>query len=182
MAARKRQLAWWERPLEGFAQTRVGGWVAVHIGNRVDRHLLKWTNGRVGMFIGQSVGLLFVTGARSGEPRETPLLYTPDGDRFLLVASNAGSTKHPAWYHNVRANPEVEFLPRGGPRAAYRARELDGDERDAAWALVNDMYTGYDTYQARTGGRRIPVIALEPAQGRPHNGASSPRDGSQALR
>lgn len=161
MTRRQRQLAWWERGLEGFAQTRLGGWIAVHIGNRVDRRLLKWSNGRVGIFIGQSVGLLFVRGAKSGELRETPLLYTPDGNRILLVASNAGSTLHPAWYHNVRANPDVEFLPRGGPRASYHARELEGTEREDAWAKVNDMYTGYDTYQERTGGRRIPVIALE---------------------
>lgn len=166
MRPRQRELAWWERGLESFAQTRAGGWIAVHVANRIDRHLLKWTNGRVGMFFGQSVGLLFATGAKSGEPRETPLLYTPDDSRILLVASNAGSTRHPAWYHNVVAHPDVEFLPRGGPRAAYRARELDGAEREAAWAKVNDMYTGYETYQGRTEGRRIPVIALEPRTGR----------------
>ena len=148
--------------MEAFAQTRVGGWLAIHVANPVDRRLLKWTNGRAGMFIGQSVGLLFATGAKSGEPRETPLLYTPDGGRILLVASNAGSARHPAWYHNVVAHPDVEFLPRGGPRSGYRARELEGAERDEAWAKVNDMYTGYETYQGRTDGRRIPVIALEP--------------------
>ena len=177
MAPRQRQLAGWERWLEAFAQTRVGGWIAVHVANRVDRRLLKWTNGRAGMFVGQSVGLLFATGARSGEPRETPLLYTPDGERILLVASNAGSARHPAWYHNVVAHPDVEFLPRGGPRSAYRARELDGAERDEAWAKVNDMYTGYETYQERTDGRRIPVIALEPpsrSTGAPPGGASTP--------
>lgn len=149
--------------LENFAQTRVGGWAAVNIGNPVDRRLLKWSNGRVGMFLGQSVGLLFCTGARSGEPRETPLLYYEDGERLLLVASNAGSAKHPSWYHNVRAYPEVEFLPRGGPRAAYRAREADPDERPELWAKVNDLYNGYDVYQGRSEGREIPVVVLDPA-------------------
>ena len=158
---RQRQLAWWERGLERFAQTRAGGWIAVNVGNRVDRYLLRWTNGRLGIFFGQSVGLLYVRGARSGELRETPLLYTPDGERILLVASNAGSTRNPAWYHNVVANPDVEFLPRGGPRAGYRARELSGAEREDGWAKVNDMYTGYETYQGRTAGRRIPMIALD---------------------
>lgn len=161
MTVRQRKLAWWERILEDIAQTRFGGWVAVHIGNRVDRHLLKWSNGRVGIFVGQTVGLLFVRGAKSGELRETPLLYTPDDDRFLLVASNAGSPRHPAWYHNLRANPEVEFLPRGGPKGRYRARLLEGDEREEAWLKVNDLYEGYDVYQERAGGRLIPVFALE---------------------
>ena len=137
--------------------------MAVNIGNRVDPFLLKRSNGRLGIFFGQSVGLLFTVGAKSGQARETPLLYTPDGERILLVASNAGSSRHPAWYHNLRANPEVEFLPRGGPRGPYRARELSGAERDDAWAKVNDMYIGYEGYQRRTGGRRIPVIALDPA-------------------
>ena len=162
MGARQRQLKWWERELETFAQTRAGGWLAVNVGNRVDKRLLKWSNGKVGIFVGQQVGLLVCVGAKSGEPRETPLLYATDGDRILLVASNAGSPRHPAWYHNVTARPDVEFLPRGGPRAAYRARELEGTERDDAWLRVNDLYTGYDTYQGRTGGRLIPVVALEP--------------------
>jgi len=162
VGARQRQLKWWERGLETFAQTRAGGWLAVNVGNRVDKRLLKWSNGKVGIFVGQQVGLLFCVGAKSGEPRETPLLYASDGDRILLVASNAGSPRHPAWYHNVIAHPDVEFLPRGGPRAAYRARELEGTERDDAWLRVNDLYTGYDTYQGRTGGRLIPVVALEP--------------------
>lgn len=162
MEQRRRELSWWERILENAAKSRPGGWIAVHVANRIDRRLLRWTNGRVGMFVGQAVGLLYVRGAKSGAIRETPLLYTPDGERFLLVASNAGSSRHPAWYHNVTANPDVEFLPRGGPRGPYRARELEGAERDAAWAKVNDHYAGYETYQGRTGGRRIPVIALEP--------------------
>ena len=148
--------------LENFAQTRAGGWIAVNVGNPVDRRLLKWSNGRVGMFLGQSVGLLFCTGAKSGAPRETPLLYYDDGERILLVASNAGSTRHPAWYHNVRAHPDVEFLPRGGPRAPYRARVAEPAERPTVWAKVNDLYKGYETYQGRTDGREIQVIVLDP--------------------
>jgi len=162
MAERRRRLAWWERALENVVKSRAGGWFAVHVANRVDRRLLRWTNGRVGMFVGQPVGLLYARGAKSGVVRETPLLYCADGDRILLVASNAGSVRHPAWYHNVTANPDVEFLPRGGPRRPYRARELEGAEREEAWAQVNDLYAGYETYQGRAGSRRIPVIALEP--------------------
>lgn len=161
MRPRTRKLKWWERPLEAFAKSRAGGWLAVHVANPIDKRLLRWSNGRVAVFVGQTVGLLYVKGAKSGVVRETPLLYTPDGDRFLLVASNAGSHRHPAWYHNITANPEVEFLPRRGPKARFRARELEGAERDDAWVKVNDLYAGYEVYQGRSGGRLIPVIALE---------------------
>jgi F420H(2)-dependent quinone reductase len=92
----------------------------------------------------------------------TPLLYLADGDRIVLVASKAGAPRHPAWYHNVKANPGVEFLLRGGPKRSYAAREAEGAEREELWAKVNDLYVGYDDYQGRTGGRVIPVIVLEP--------------------
>jgi deazaflavin-dependent oxidoreductase (nitroreductase family) len=148
--------------MENFAQTRAGGWFAVNIANPIDRRLLKLTNGRAGLFIGQSVGLLEATGAKSGQPRETPLLYVDDGPRVIIVASNIGSPKHPAWYHNVRAHPEVKFLRRGGHRGTYVARVADGPERDELWLRVNDLYKGYDTYQLRTEGREIPIVVLDP--------------------
>ena len=153
----------WERAMESVVQTRAGGWFAVNVANPVDRRLLKLTKGRVGMFVGQPVGLLGTTGAKSGQPRETPLLYVDDGDRVILVASNAGSTRHPSWCHNLRANPDVTFLRRGGHSAAYVAREAAGPERAELWDRVNDLYGGYETYQRRTDGREIPVVVLDPA-------------------
>jgi len=149
--------------MEGLAKTRVGGWLAVNIGNPIDRRLLSLTGGRVGVFLGAPVGLLETVGAKSGEPRRTPLLYLDEGDRVVLVASKAGSARHPAWYHNLRAHPRVRFLRRGGRRAEYVAREATGPERERLWAKVNDLYAGYETYQGRAGSRRIPVVVLEPA-------------------
>src|SRR4051794_39291601 len=160
--AERRELKWWEQLEERFAQTRFGGWVAVNIANPIDRRLLKMSGGRLGMFIGQPVGLLGTTGARSGQPRETPLLYVDDGSRVILVASNAGNAKHPSWYHNLRAHPDVTFLRRGGHRGDYTARIAEGPERDELWVRVNDLYSGYETYQHRTDGRRIPVVVLDP--------------------
>jgi deazaflavin-dependent oxidoreductase (nitroreductase family) len=160
---RRRQLRWWEHLLENIARSRPGGWIAVNIANPIDQRLLAWSNGKVGMYPGQSVGLLYARGAKTGQPRTTPLLYLPDGDRIVLVASKAGAANHPAWYHNVKANPEVSFLPRGGPKGAYVAREAEGAEREELWEKVNDLYVGYEDYQGRTGGRVIPVIVLEPA-------------------
>jgi deazaflavin-dependent oxidoreductase (nitroreductase family) len=114
------------------------------------------------MFLGEPVGLLGTVGAKSGQKRETPLLYLDDGERVVLVASKAGAARHPSWLHNLRANPRVSFLRRGGHRGTYVAREADGAERDELWARVNDLYAGYDTYQGRTA-RRIPVVVLDPA-------------------
>ncbi len=163
MSGPRRELTWWERRSEAFAQTRFGGWFAVTIANPVDRRLLKLTRGRLGMFVGQPVGLLGTTGARSGQHREAPLLYVDDGERVILVASNAGSTRHPAWYHNLRANPEVTFLRRGGHAGTYAARVAAEPERGELWDRVNDLYAGYETYQGRTDGREIPVVVLDPA-------------------
>jgi deazaflavin-dependent oxidoreductase (nitroreductase family) len=162
VSTRQRQLSWWDRRAEAFAQTSFGGWFAVTIANPIDRRLLKLSRGRVGIFLGQPVGLLETTGARSGQVRETPLLYVDDGPRVILVASNAGSTRHPAWFHNLRANPRVGFLRRGGHAGTYTARVAANAERDQLWARVNDLYTGYETYQGRTAGRQIPVVVLDP--------------------
>jgi deazaflavin-dependent oxidoreductase (nitroreductase family) len=159
---RRRQLKWWERSLENFARSRPGGWLAINVANPIDKRLLAWSNGRVGLYVGQQVGLLEHVGAKSGLRRVTPLLYLADDGRIVLVASKAGAERNPAWYHNLKANPEVEFLPRGGPKAPYLAREAEGEERDDLWHRVNDLYVGYDDYQARSGGRRIPVMVLEP--------------------
>ena len=155
-------MKWWERAQERFALTHAGGWFAINVANPIDRRLLRWTPGRFGLFLGQPVGLLETVGARSGQPRSTPLLYREDDGRVVLIASKAGAARHPAWYHNVRAHPEVGFTARDGRRGRYRAREAEGAEREALWARANDLYAGYDDYQERTGGRRIPVIVLEP--------------------
>jgi len=153
---------WWDRRAEAFARTKAGGWFAINVANPIDRRLLRWTRGRVGLFVGQPVGLLETVGARSGQPRTTPLLYAEQERRIVLIASKAGAERHPAWYHNLIAHPEVGFVDHDGRHGRFVAREAEGAERDALWALANDLYAGYEDYQQRTGGRRIPVIVLEP--------------------
>jgi F420H(2)-dependent quinone reductase len=160
--AERRPMKRWERAMETIVKSRPGGWFAVNVGNPVDQRLLRWTNGRVGLFPGQPVGLLETVGAKSGQPRTTPLLYLQDGEQVVLVASKAGAARHPAWFHNLRARPDVFFTARKAHRRPYRAREAEGPERERLWARVNDLYAGYETYQGRSGGRRIPVVVLEP--------------------
>jgi deazaflavin-dependent oxidoreductase (nitroreductase family) len=157
---RTRQLNALERGLERFAASPTGGWFFVTIGHRVDPYLLKWSKGRFSVAVGQPVLLLTVKGAKSGKPRETPLLFATDGDDLVLVASNAGNLRHPAWYHNVKANPEVEILAPGGRSGRYVGREADGEERERLWDVVNDLYSGYDVYQGRATSRRIPVMVF----------------------
>lgn len=106
--------------------------------------------------------LLTHTGAKSGKRRTTPLLYFTDGEGVVLVASKGGAASHPAWYHNVKANPDVEASTDGRP-VPYRAHEAVGGERERLWALATTLYSGYDDYQAKAGDRTIPVIVLSPA-------------------
>ena len=102
--------------------------------------------------------LLTTTGARSGEPRTAPMMYIPDGGRLLVVASAAGATRHPAWYHNLVANPQVTVEVDGEGYAAS-AVPLEGDEYTSAWQRIVAGYPFFTEHQAGVS-RRIPVVAL----------------------
>lgn len=151
----------YDRLSQRFARTKVGGKLFITVFPAIDKRLIPLTRGRLKIAMGQPICLVHTRGARSGQPRSTPLLYTPRGDAMVLVASKAGAERNPAWYHNLKANPDVD-VDVGGRRRPMHAREVEGAERDELWALVNDNYDGYDTYQHRAGGRRIPVLLLEP--------------------
>ena len=156
--ARKRGF---ERVLERFASSKAGGWYFINVANKVDKHLVPATDGRISTAIGQQVLVVETTGAKSGAQRRIPLVYVTDGDAIVLIASKGGAPKNPAWYHNLKAHPDVRVWAKGRS-GSYRARESEGEERDRLWAKAVDYYAGYDTYQGRTGGRRIPVMVLEP--------------------
>jgi F420H(2)-dependent quinone reductase len=154
-----------ERTLERAARLRPITWFLINIGNRVDPVLMKATGGRLRVAPGSPTVLLTHTGAKSGKERTTPLAYFTDGDRVILIASKGGAESHPAWYHNVKANPEVEASTDGRPEP-YTASEAEGDERERLWNLATTLYSGYADYQVRAPNRRIPVIVLEPRAGR----------------
>lgn len=125
-------------------------------------------DGRVGPpFEGAPMILVHHTGAKSGTERVTPLVYFPDGDRYLIVASAAGAPNHPAWFHNVTANPRltVEVATAEGARTVpVRAEEVRGEQRDAVWARIVEASPGFGDYAKKTEGiRTIPVVALTPA-------------------
>jgi deazaflavin-dependent oxidoreductase (nitroreductase family) len=109
-----------------------------------------------------SMLLLEHVGARSGTRRISPLLYFRDGDNLVIVASKGGYPRHPAWLHNLRANPET-VAQVGSERREVRARVADPDERTRLWPQALRLYPSYQTYQRRSG-REIPVVILEPAR------------------
>jgi deazaflavin-dependent oxidoreductase (nitroreductase family) len=116
--------------------------------------------GRVGGgFEGAPLLLLHTTGARTGTERINPLMYLPDGDRFVVFASKGGAPTNPDWYHNVRANPEAS-VELGTERFPVRARVATGEERDALYAEQSRRYPQFAEYQAGTE-RTIPVVILE---------------------
>jgi deazaflavin-dependent oxidoreductase (nitroreductase family) len=160
---RRRRLSAVERRLERWASSKAGSWYYLHVATPLDRVLLPLTGGRVSVSPGQQVGLLDTVGAKSGRRRRTPLLFLRDGERVVLVASNGGSPRHPAWYWNVRKDPRVEFTGPGGLTGSYVAREAEGEERERLWEEAVDYYAGYDTYAGQTDGRVIPVVVLERA-------------------
>jgi len=103
--------------------------------------------------------LLTTTGRRSGEERTTPLIFGRDGDRYVVVASKGGAPRHPAWYLNLSAEPQVELQVKDEVFAAA-ARTADDGERERLWPLMTGIWPAYDEYQAKTE-RRIPVVILE---------------------
>jgi deazaflavin-dependent oxidoreductase (nitroreductase family) len=150
----------YERIAVPLVSSRPGSWFYVNVAPHLDRGLLRLTNGRWTTAGRRRVGFLKVRGARTGRERVTPLVWTVDGDKVLLVASRGGDIKHPAWYRNVVANPDVRFSADGVERS-YRARDAT-DERPRMWELVNRRYPGYAVYQRRAGAREIPIVVLEP--------------------
>ncbi len=148
---------------QAFGRTRLGGWLGITIIPAIDRRLIPLTGGRLMVAIGHPVLLLHTRGAKSGQPRATPLLYTPRSGAYVIVASKAGAKHHPAWYHNLRAHPEAVTIEIRGQPIRVHPREAQGAERAQLWRLVNENYNGYELYQQRAGSRTIPVVVLEPA-------------------
>jgi deazaflavin-dependent oxidoreductase (nitroreductase family) len=113
-----------------------------------------------GQFAGAPILLLTTTGARSGQPRTSPMMYLDDGGRRYVFASKAGAPTNPDWYHNLKANPEVT-VEVGTDELRATAREMTGAERDRLYAHQADLYPGFAEYQDKTD-RTIPVVELVP--------------------
>ena len=149
---------WPERMIRRFLVSRLGIWYGRYILPYLDLPLLRISRGRYSMSPGQPILLLVSTGAKSGKPRATPLLYLRDGDRLVVIGSNGGRDYHPGWCYNLRAHP-LATVYCAGQVARYRAHEAQGDERAALWAKAVAFFDGFELYERRTE-RHIPVFVL----------------------
>ena len=124
--------------------------------------IYRLTNGLIGHRVPGTAPMLLLehVGARSGTTRTTPLVYRRDADDLVLVASKGGYPKHPAWYHNLVANPDTTVQV-GSEHRRVRARVATQPEHDRLWPLMLRTYSGFADYQKRTD-RQIPLVVLEP--------------------
>ena len=132
---------------------------------RLHEKLYVRSDGRLGHhMIGVPTLLLRTTGRRSGATRTNGLVYARDGDDYLVVASNGGADRHPAWLHNVRANPDVEVQVRRERRkGTARIVEPSDPSYERLWQIVNaNNRDRYSAYQKQTS-RPIPVVVVTPS-------------------
>jgi deazaflavin-dependent oxidoreductase (nitroreductase family) len=141
-----------------WTSTPAAGWVAVNVAWKLDPILLRLSRGRFSTSGPLAVALLESRGARSGQPRRNATLYFHDGDDVVIVASKRGAPEHPAWLHNVRADPDVVF---GG--VPFRAAVVEAEaERERLWELADRVFPPYAGYRADAAraGRVIQIVRL----------------------
>jgi deazaflavin-dependent oxidoreductase (nitroreductase family) len=146
------------RAFAAFSSTRLGRSISAKVAWKVDPYLLRATRGRLGMGLVLPTALLETTGAKSGAVRRNAVIYFHDGDLVTIVASKAGAERHPAWFHNLRAHPDVTFgdIP-------MRATVIsDEAERRRLWTLADRVFAPYATYrrEAARANRTIPIVQL----------------------
>ena len=146
------------RAYAALSATRLGRFLSAKVVWKLDPYLLRATRGRVGMGLVLPTALLETRGAKSGEVRRNAVIYFHDGDRVTIIASKAGDARHPAWFHNLRAHPDVTF---GG--IPVRATVIsDEAERHRLWTLADRVFAPYATYRrdAAKVNRTIPIVQL----------------------
>jgi F420H(2)-dependent quinone reductase len=147
-----------ERDLSGPAR------LALKLGSGVHSGVYRATGGKLFGRMGKSPILLLNTvGRKSGKKRTSPLLYVMDGEDFVIIASKGGAPTHPAWYLNLKANPEAS-VEVGDREVRVRAEDADSEEKGRLWQKMVEMYPTYDDYQSKTK-REIPLLILRPVEG-----------------
>jgi deazaflavin-dependent oxidoreductase (nitroreductase family) len=157
-----RRRGWFSRAYAALANTGLGRFLSVNFVWRADPHLMRATGGRIGMGLALPTALLETRGAKSDAPRRNAVIYFHDGDRVTIVASKLGHEKHPAWFHNLQAHPDVRLG--GVPMRATAVSEEA--ERQRLWALADRVFAPYAAYrrEAAKVGRTIPIVQLVPRQ------------------
>lgn len=161
---RTSQKNWLQKVITHIAMSAAGARFSAYTMHHLDKLVLRVSNGRstaATLLTGLQILTLTTTGAKSGQPRTVPLVAIPyQNGQYVIIASNWGQQKNPAWYYNILTHSEVT-VTRDGRSQTYLARETDGDERAACWQTALATYPGYAAYERRTS-RRIPVILLTP--------------------
>jgi deazaflavin-dependent oxidoreductase (nitroreductase family) len=148
--------------MQHVAATRPGAWFFARTLDRIDKSLLRLSKGQVtlpGALAGLPVLTVTTTGARTGQRRTAPLLGVPAGDDIAVMGTSFGQPRTPGWYHNMRANPEVEVTYRNRTIKAI-AREAGDEERQAIWDRASAIYAGYQAYASRIKSREIHIMIL----------------------
>ncbi|MHB1568518.1 MAG: nitroreductase family deazaflavin-dependent oxidoreductase [Solirubrobacteraceae bacterium] len=156
-----------QKVLRLLAASGLGAWLFARVLHRIDRPVYRLTRGRhtfASLLSGIPVVMLTTTGARTGQPRTVPVLGLPTADGLAVIASNFGQRSHPAWYHNLRANPEGILAVQGRSRP-FRAVEVEGERRRRIWEQGLRVYPGWAQYERRATNRRIAVFVLESIPG-----------------
>ncbi len=131
---------------------------------RVNVWVYKLTGGRMmNEMNGTPVCLITMTGRKSGKKRTIPLMYNPCGDDVVLVASMGGAPKHPIWYHNLVANPDIEVQVKGKGKRSMRARQASDEEKAALWPSLVENFPNFSIYAERTD-RNIPMMICSPVE------------------
>ncbi|HEX3173789.1 MAG TPA: nitroreductase family deazaflavin-dependent oxidoreductase [Solirubrobacterales bacterium] len=145
------------------------GATGLRLTGKLNVPLYRLSGGRIGGRIAKApVLLLTTTGRKSGQPRTAPVVYLRDGENVIVIGSNAGHNRTPAWSLNLKANPEAQ-VEIGRKRRPVRARIAEGEERTDLWRRHNEQYSGFDEYAARTD-RDIALFVLEPSPSGPSTG------------
>jgi deazaflavin-dependent oxidoreductase (nitroreductase family) len=153
-----------QKAVQRVGSTALGAKLLAPTAHWLDRWVLRLSGGRttaVGLLAGLPVITLTTIGAKSGQLRSVPLVGIPRDKGLVLIASNFGQPHHPAWYHNLKKNPQATVTI-DGHTGDYVAREVRGAEYAQLWQEAVSLYSGYAAYKERTGGRAIPILLLTP--------------------
>ena len=148
------------RAYSALAATRLARLISRHVSWKLDPFLLRMSRGRLATTLVFPTAVLETRGARSGTLRRNAIIYFNDGDRLTIVASNAGDSRHPGWYHNLRAHPDVMF----GGIPMWAAVVEDEGERQRLWTLADRVFPAFASYRrdAAKVSRTIPIVQLTP--------------------